>query len=179
MKVITVTGMPGSGKEEFVNIAKELGFSVFRMGDVVRAEVKSRGLELSSENVGNVANEERQKHGLAIWAERTLPLISGDMILIDGIRGDKELEVFQKSLNQDLILIGIHTSPKMRFDRIKSRARSDATMTWEEFQMRDVREIGWGIGNAMALCEHMIINEGTFEEYKDKIRNLLKALKED
>jgi hypothetical protein len=52
-------------------------------------------------------------------------------------------------------------------------------MTWEEFQERDVRELEWGIGNAMALCEHMIINEGTLEEYKDKIRSILKALKED
>jgi dephospho-CoA kinase len=78
-----------------------------------------------------------------------------------------------------MILIGIHTSPKIRFDRIKSRARSDATMTWEEFQKRDEREIGWGIGNAMALCEHMIINEGTLDEFKDKIRNLLKILKEN
>jgi dephospho-CoA kinase len=171
--------MPGSGKEEFVNLAKELGFSVFRMGDVVRKEVKDRGLELTNENVGKVANEERQKHGLGIWAKRTLPLISGDMILIDGIRGDEELEVFKKSLKQDMILIGIHTSPKIRFDRIKSRARSDATMTWEEFQKRDEREIGWGIGNAMALCEHMIINEGTLDEFKDKIRNLLKILKEN
>jgi dephospho-CoA kinase len=171
--------MPGSGKEEFVNIAREKGFSVVRMGDVVRTEVKNRGLELSSENVGRVANEERQKHGLGIWAERTLPLISGDTILIDGIRGDEELEIFKGALNQDLILIGIHTSPKLRFDRIRSRARSDATMTWEEFQERDLRELGWGIGNAMALCEHMIINEGTLEEYKDKIRSILKALKED
>jgi dephospho-CoA kinase len=171
--------MPGSGKEEFVNIARGQGFSVVRMGDVVRTEVKNRNLELSSENVGKVAHEERQKHGLGIWAERTLPLISGDMILIDGIRGDEELEVFKGALNQDLILIGIHTSPKLRFDRIRSRARSDATMTWEEFQKRDLRELGWGIGNAMALCEHMIINEGTLEEYKDKIRSILKALKED
>jgi dephospho-CoA kinase len=89
--------MPGSGKEEFVNIAREQGFSVVRMGDVVREEVKNRGLELSSENVGRVASEERQKHGLGIWAEKILPLITGDMILIDGIRGDEELEVFKEA----------------------------------------------------------------------------------
>lgn len=171
--------MPGSGKEEFVNIAREQEFLVVRMGDVVRAEVKDRGFELTNENVGKVANEERQKHGLGVWAERTLPLITGDMIVIDGIRGDLELEVFRKSLNQDLILIGIHTSQKIRFDRIIKRARSDATMTWEEFQKRDIRELGWGIGNAMALCEHMIINEGTLEEFKENIKGLLKVLKED
>ena len=50
-------------------------------------------------------------------------------------------------------------------------------MTWEEFLERDAREIKWGIESAMALCEHMIVNEGTLEEFRVNIKDLLGRLK--
>jgi dephospho-CoA kinase len=111
LKVMAITGMPGSGKEEFVSAAKEKGAFVLRMGDVVRGYVKEQGLELSDDNVGRVANEERERHGLGIWAERTVPLVKGEEVLIDGIRGDAELEVFRKVFGEDMVTIGIHCSP--------------------------------------------------------------------
>jgi dephospho-CoA kinase len=177
LKVIAVCGMPGSGKEEFVSIAGEEGLSVVRMGDVVRGEVKSRNLELNSQNVGQIANSEREKHGLGIWAQRTLPHIKGEFVLIDGIRGDAEIEVFRKELRENMILVGISASQKTRFQRIKKRARSDVTVTWESFLERDTREVGWGIENAMKQCEHIIVNEGTLEEFRDNIKWLLRKLK--
>lgn len=169
--------MPGSGKEEFVKIAIEEGIKVVRMGDVVRAEVKSIGLELTDGNIGRIASEEREKHGYGIWAERTVPFVKGDAVLIDGIRGDAELEVFKRVFGEDMTVLGIHTSPKIRYERIKKRKRMDATMTWEAFHERDARELGWGIGNAIALCDHMIVNQGSLRQYREEVRNLLKALK--
>ena len=172
-----LTGMPGSGKEEFVKTALKEGFLVVRMGDVVREEVKSRGLEATDDNVGGLASKERQKFGLGVWAERTVPLVEGDVVLIDGIRGDAEIEVFKKAFGDDLVLVGIHTSPKTRYERIKQRNREDTTITWEAFKKRDLRELGWGIGNAIAQCDHVIINEGTLKEFQKDVRILLKTLK--
>ncbi len=174
--MIAVTGMPGSGKEELVTVAIEEGISVVRMGDVIRVEVKNRGLELSDTNVGGIANEEREKHGFGIWAEKTVPLVSGDVVLIDGIRGDTELEVFRRAFGGDIMVVGIHSSPKTRYDRIKSRNRGDATMDWESFCQRDKRELKWGIGYALALSDHILVNEGTLEEFLDKIRELFRTL---
>ncbi len=168
--------MPGSGKEEFVKVALGEGINVVRMGDVVRAEVQKRELELTDANVGKIAHEERKKHGYGIWAERTLPLVKSDVVLIDGIRGDAELEVFKKAFRDDMIVIGVHTSPKTRYERIKSRMREDATMSWEAFCKRDSRELEWGIRNAVALCDLMIINEGSLSEFRENIRNLLRTL---
>ncbi len=36
MRLVVVTGMPGAGKEELLNVAVSLGFPFVRMGDVVR-----------------------------------------------------------------------------------------------------------------------------------------------
>jgi dephospho-CoA kinase len=169
--------MPGSGKEEFVKIASSEGIKVVRMGDVVREEVKSRGLKATDEKVGGYANSEREKYGLGIWAERTVPLVKDDVVLIDGIRGDAEIEAFKKAFGDDLILIGIHTSPKMRYERIKQRNREDATITWDAFKKRELRELRWGIGSAIAQCDHVIINESTLKEFQENVRNLLNVLK--
>ena len=168
--------MPGSGKEEFVSVARKQGITVLRMGDVVREFVEAQDLDLTDEIVGRIANEEREKHGLGIWAERTAPLVTGERVLIDGIRGHAELEAFRKTFGDDIVIIGIHCSPKTRYKRIVQRKRSDATMTWEAFIKRDQRELGWGIGNAIALSDFMIINEGTLEDFKIDIKELLRSL---
>ena len=168
--------MPGSGKEEFVNIAREVGMEIVRMGDVVREFVKGQDMELTDENVGRIATKEREEHGLGIWAERTVPRVSGERVLIDGIRGGAELEVFKKSFGDHIVTVGIHCSPKTRYKRIVERNRRDATMTWEAFQGRDARELGWGIGNAIALSDYMIINEGTLTVFQNSVKELLNEL---
>ncbi len=171
--------MPGSGKEEFVKVAKAQGLNVVRMGDVVREVVKNRNLELSDQNVGQIANSERNIHGMGIWAERTLPHIKGDFIIIDGVRGDAEISVFQSALKGDFVMVGVRSSKEVRFERIKKRARSDAPVSWEEFCERENREISWGIENAMAQCKYIIVNEGSLEEFQERVRVFLKKVKED
>ncbi len=151
--------------------------TVIRMGDVVRSEVTKRGIELTNTNIGKIAESERERHNYGIWAERTVPLINNDNILIDGIRGDAELEVFKSAFGKELKVIGIHASPKIRFQRIIGRNRKDATLTWVAFCQRDLRELKWGIGNAIALCDFMLINESSLEDFQKSAKSLIKTLK--
>src|SRR5437773_942901 len=59
VRVVCLTGMPGCGKEEALAVAQTLGFSVVRMGDVVREEALRRGLPITDATVGGMANAER------------------------------------------------------------------------------------------------------------------------
>ena len=52
MKVKGITGMPGSGKGIVAGVARNLGFQVIRMGDVIREEAQIRDA-----NVGETAIE--------------------------------------------------------------------------------------------------------------------------
>ena len=52
--VIGLAGMPGSGKSIVVDTARELGYDIVVMGDVIRQETLKRGLELTPQNVGKV-----------------------------------------------------------------------------------------------------------------------------
>ena len=66
MKLIVTVGMPGSGKDELVEIARQIGLATLKMGDLVRDETRRRGLQLTNAHVGRIASEERDKHGAGI-----------------------------------------------------------------------------------------------------------------
>lgn len=176
MRVVCVTGMPGCGKEEVLAVAQALGFSIVRMGDVVRAEVLRRGLPISDAAVGGLAHAERQAHGFGIWAERTLPRIRGNHVLVDGLRGRAEVEVFRKAFGDDLIVVAVHASPKTRYERMMRRRRTDDAGSIEAFQARDLRELGWGLGDVIATADVMLVNEGSLEALREAARVALERL---
>src|SRR5947209_15554784 len=76
VKVVCVTGMPGCGKDELLGVARDLGFSIVRMGDVVREEATRRGLPITDEAVGGMAHAERQAYGFGIW--RSAPSLASE-----------------------------------------------------------------------------------------------------
>jgi hypothetical protein len=115
--VFVLTGMPGAGKEEFVKVALNDGYSVIRMGDVVRMEAERRRIVMDDRGVGGFASSERQAHGPGIWAERCLPLKGKGNVVIDGSRSLSEIEVFRSRLGKDVKVVAIHTSPERRFAR--------------------------------------------------------------
>lgn len=108
MKLLVVTGMPGSGKEEFVDVSKQMGFDVVRMGDVVRMEASRRGIPLDDRSVGRFAHSERETQGYDVWAKRTVPFIKEEMTVIDGCRGGAELEVFKMVFGKDVTVVAIY-----------------------------------------------------------------------
>lgn len=174
--VICLTGMPGCGKEEFVRVALERALPVVRMGDIVREEAQRRGIKFSDETVGGMAHEDRVRHGFGIWAERTVPRIREGTTVIDGIRGREELEVFRRAFGEQLRVVAIHASPKIRHDRIRKRSRGDDAVSWEEFQRRDERELGWGLAEVIATADWMIVNDGDLEGMRARCREVLDAI---
>ena len=168
--------MPGCGKEEVLAVAQTVGFSIVRMGDVVREEVRRRGLPISDASVGGLAHAERQAHGFGIWAERTVPRIHGDRVLVDGLRGRAELEVFRGAFGDELTVIAVHASPKTRYERMLRRGRTDDAGTIEAFQARDTRELGWGLGDVIAMADVMLVNESSLEALHEAAKVALERL---
>ncbi|MDD1767266.1 MAG: flagellar hook-basal body complex protein FliE [Methanomassiliicoccales archaeon] len=178
MRVIIVTGMPGAGKEEFVDVSRRMGFDVVRMGDVVRAEASRMNLPSDDRSVGGFAHSERETHGFGIWAERTVRFVNRAMTVIDGCRGEAELQVFKKAFGDGVVLIAIHASPETRYSRLRLRNRTDAPENREQFQERDRRELGWGLGSLIALADRMVVNEGTLDEFRRNAESLLREMSE-
>jgi dephospho-CoA kinase len=179
--IIGVVGLPGSGKTEVAKVAVGLDIPCVRMGDVVWEEVKHRGLEINETNVGIVANELRRKEGLATIARRCIPLIERNgrgkkAVFIDGIRGIAEVEEFRNAFRQRFHLLGMWANQNTRYRRITARGRQDDASGLRVFQEKDRRELSWGLGDALALADHIIVNENTLAELHKKAAKLIKSL---
>jgi dephospho-CoA kinase len=182
MRLVVSVGMPGSGKDELVEVARKLGLATLKMGDLVRDETRRRGLQPTAQNVARIANEDREKHGPGIWAQRALPKLTETRMLVDGCRSDAEVSVFRHNFG-DLYVLGIFASPETRHDRLMHRGRGDDGDDLSAMYDRDRRELKWGIGNALALADGMLVNEGDLDSFRAaarvKLEKALEKLEED
>jgi len=181
MKLIAFVGLPLSGKSTAAKVAEELGIPVVVMGDIVREEVRRRGLELTDENAGKIATELREKEGMDAIAKRCIPIIrekakEKGIVVVDGIRGIAEVERFKKEFGDDFILINIESPIELRFERALKRKRDDDIKTIEELKKRDERELSWNMGEAMKVANFTIENASDIQTFVEKIRDLLNQL---
>ncbi len=178
--LIGLVGMPGSGKSLVVEVAQQRSYSVVTMGDVVREETLKFGLELTPANVGKVMLELRKSHGDGVVAEKCILKIeqqTNKKVLVDGLRSLHEVDVFKKHF-KTFNLVAIHSSPGTRFIRLLRRGRSDDPKNWETFHERDLRELSVGLGNAVAMSENLVVNDGEPADTKAKIDETLRRVEE-
>jgi dephospho-CoA kinase len=178
--VIGLAGMPGSGKSLVVKTAQQDGYAVVVMGNVIREETQKRGLKPTPKNVGKVMLELREKDGNSIIADKCIPKIEQQKnrkVIIDGLRSPSEVDAFKAHFSK-FSLIAVHASPVTRFKRLYRRRRSDDPDGWELFHEREMRELSVGLGNAIAMAEHLIINENERADVKIKVKETLRMIEE-
>jgi dephospho-CoA kinase len=178
--VLGVAGMPGSGKSLVVKVAKENAYDAVVMGDVVRQEAERRSLEPNPENIGKIMLELREKEGKGVIAKRSIPKIEEakkHKVIVDGIRSLEEVEEFKKRFLK-FTLIATCSSPETRFQRLYRRRRSDDAEGWDVFHERDMRELGVGLGNAIAMAEYTVVNEEASEVVKNRVKHVLRRVEE-
>lgn len=170
---ILVVGMPGSGKSILVQVANELKLPVYTMGDVVREETLKNYGQITHDLMVNVSRILRERYGDEIIAIKTIERIPHDqkIVVIDGVRSLKEVDVFKK--HGKTVIIAIHASPQTRFKRLLERRRPGDPSSYGEFLKRDLVELSFGIGDVIALADYMIVNEGSLEETLNKARSVL------
>lgn len=178
--MILITGMSGSGKTTLAGYATEYGYRITTMGDVIRDLARERGLKPTPRNLASMAEGIRKEGGRAAVAEKCIEKLKREgssKVAVDGIRSLDEVEAFRKAFG-DILLLAVYSSPTTRFLRLKKRGRSDDAGDWEFFYQRDLRELGFGVGSAIALADHMIINEGSLEDLNHAFKILMERLDE-
>lgn len=173
--IIAVTGLPGSGKSVVAKIiASELKAPIYVMGDLVRREVLRRGLELSYENVERVANELRREKGDAAVAEllsEELKSVEGPLV-VDGLRSPKEAELL-KSKGWNVVVVAVFSPRRLRAERLRGRGRvGESGDVWKLLEVRDRANISFGVAEAMALADYMIVNVSTLEDLEEEAKRI-------
>ena len=87
----------------------------------------------------------------------------------------KEVHEFKASF-EHFILVAIHASPKTRFIRLRDRKRGDDPLNWTTFLERDNRELTVGLGNVIALADHLLINHGSIPTFTCHVTQVLKEV---
>ena len=167
--------MPGAGKSTIVSKLKEQGYETFSLGDGVRAEAKKQNLEPTSENLGKLMLELREKNGPGAIAEllkNSIQNSTHQIIIIDGIRSIHEINVLKQTGN--VKLLAVNTFSDTRFVFLSERKRSDDPLTKEKFEERDNREIGVGLQEIIDLADESIENDNiTIEQMVDSAIKIL------
>jgi dephospho-CoA kinase len=178
LKIIIITGMPGAGKSLVADEFRNAGYPLIVMGDVIREETRKRGLDANPENTKKVMLDLRKLHGpgaVATYCLEGLCNQDSNIIVIEGCRSIAEVDVFD-DYAEEVAIVCVHASPKVRFSRLQERKREDAPSTWEVFRERDIREISVGLGGVIALSDIMLINEGTLEKIQNSSKELVVKL---
>ncbi|MFB6198644.1 MAG: AAA family ATPase, partial [Halobacteriaceae archaeon] len=148
---------------------------VVTMGDIIREETAARGLD-PSEHHGEVARALRDEEGDDAVARRALPVIKDRLedngtVLVDGIRSDVEVDVFEDEFGDDFTLVSIEAPFEQRLERLDLRGRDNPET--ESLHERDARELGFGMGDAMHRADISIVNDGSLSSFRERFKSLL------
>ncbi len=176
-KLILITGMSGSGKTTLANHFRNGGIASVTMGDVIRGLAREKGLPPTPENLGRLATGIREEGGddaVAKLCVAKIDKMPDDIILVDGIRSIREVEVFSKEF--EVALVVVFAAQKTRYARLMARGRSDDPHDMATFKARDDRELSFSLGHAIALADYTILNEGSLKDLEKEFETLRASL---
>ena len=176
MVTLIIVGMPGAGQDVLVQAALELGFGKISMGDTVRHHAKLAGIGSGDMSIGGFASSERELHGPAVWAERTLAMMPPGNVIIDGSRSIAEIARFREALGMGLKVIAVTAPRDVRFQRLMQRGRQDDPSSIGDFERRDARELSWGLGEAIGSADLTLENAADVGTFRGKCRTVLQSI---
>lgn len=177
-KVIAIVGMCGSGKSIATEILEKQGWNKVYFGGLVYEKMKEEGIEITPESQKEYREKIRKEHGMAAVAKLLLPKIKECMTqkdtVLDGLYSWDEYKLLEKEL-KNFFTIAIVTDKKIRYNRLE--VRPDRPFNNEEAKRRDLTEIE-NIAKAppIAYADYYIFNNGTIEDYKERLEEILKDI---
>ncbi|MFB3895466.1 MAG: AAA family ATPase [bacterium] len=180
--IIGLVGTMGAGKGVCAEYLGKKGFEYHSLSDEIRFELKARKLPETRESLTSVGNELRTRFGPAVLAQRVLnKIIPGQDYVIDSIRNPDEVKKLKS--RPEFVLIKIDAPAQIRFDRIRSRARTGDVQTLAQFLVQEKAESESTNPNKQqlhatsAMAQYTLINDSTVEAFYKKIDSLLNKLK--
>jgi len=204
VKIIGFVGLPGSGKGEASQIARQHGLAVVVMGDVIRQEAARQGLKPTDQNLGNIGNALRAAEGPEAVAKRTLEMAKAtgkDVVVVDGLRSQEEADFFRVHADE-FHLVEVCAPAQARLKWLAARGRPDDpgkstakdardtdtdakiisscrepdSFAAAALEQRECREMGWGMCEAMKIADLKLRNDGSLDNFRKNVKKLLDLL---
>jgi len=146
--LILIVGLPGSGKSYAADIIKEhFHAKALKTGDVIRGEIKRRGLPYTPENDTKMRLwfHIGREHLIVERLWENMKNHEG-IVVIDGLRSPKELAMLKKLYKSRIFIIQIKSSFKVRVKREMKRGRFGKQGSLKYLKERDKSELGKLVG---------------------------------
>jgi dephospho-CoA kinase len=171
MKIFIIVGMPAAGKNIARIYAGSRDMVYYSTGDIVRAEVKARGLEVDAATTSEVSDELRGEDGLGVTrlALEEILKTGADVGFLEGMRSWQEIELIREKT--DGVVVAVLTPRGLRLERVCSRGRDDDSPLG--FNERDQREIAYGTAIPIALADAYILNTGTMDDAMEQLEAIV------
>lgn len=181
--VIGLVGEKGSGKQTFVNfiklIRKDLNIRQVRFSDILAETLLIWDIPISRANLQKLSLIMEGGFGKSSLANAAKFNIADDpsqVIILDGIRRKAELELIRKFKNN--LLIYISAKGNLRYERLRKRSEKvgETGLTSEQFKAEEKSKAEAEIPNLGKKADLKIDNNGTLEQFANKITQLAKKL---
>jgi dCMP deaminase len=177
--ILGISGPNGAGKGEVVAYLAERSFYPLSLSDVLRDELRRRGLEETRERMIEAGRAMRAAGGPGALAERLAAALLPDRnYVIDSIRHPAEVEVLRRA-TPTFRLLWVEAGPETRLARMRSRGRTGDPTTPSELEALDARELGstdlaaQQLRSVRDLADFVLHNDGDLAMLHAELRRIL------
>ena len=177
-KLLAIVGMSGAGKSVATTYLEDQGYKKIYFGGVIYDKMKEAGIEITPNSQKEFRENLRKDHGMGVVAKILLPKIEeaysrGDTVL-DGLYSWDEYLILKEKF-KDLKVICISTDKEIRYNRVE--ARPDRPFNREDIIKRDISEIeNSAKGGPIAFADYYILNNGSLNEFYERLEEILKSI---
>lgn len=178
-KIVAIVGMCGSGKSVSTDILENMGWTKIYFGGITYKKMAEEGIERTPDSERIFRENLRKKYGPECYAKLLLPEIKeaykNNNVVLDGLYSWYEYKYLKESLGDKLKLICIVADKHIRYERISKRV--ERPFSKEKAIERDLSEIeNLYKGGPIAYADYYLFNNGTLEDYKKRLEDILKEI---
>ena len=182
--IIGVVGENGAGKDTFTTFfratAAPLAVSRVRFSDVLYDTLKLWRIESSRTNLQNLAiiiDQQFGKGSVTSATEDRIKRQKGDIVVVEGIRWKQDVPMLRAFPNS--VIVYITAKPEIRFERMKKRGdkTGESKITHEQFGREEKALTELEIPKIGKSADFKIDNDGSLDEFRQKVENLFTQLK--
>ncbi|HXK21673.1 MAG TPA: deaminase [Myxococcota bacterium] len=177
--ILGLAGRNGAGKGEVVRYLEARSFRAFSLSDVIREELRARGIEETRERMIETGTAIRARFGPGGLALRLIDRLAPDLnAVVDSIRHPAEVEVLRQR-SKSFRLIWVDAPEAVRLERLRARGRGGDPTSLEDLRRLEARELGSDDPAAQQLlavrelADFTIENDGSLESLHERVQEVL------
>ena len=188
-KIIGIAGTNGSGKDTVGQmLAEKHGWLFVSVSDILRDDLRKRGLLVERESLRNLSAHWRHKNGLGVLIDKAVTKFKKHKnqhsgLVISSLRNPGEVDRVHELGGQ---VLWVDADPKIRYKRISSDAHargrhSEDSITFKQFLAEEKSEMDHGgretslhMSGVKAKADFLLQNNGNdIEAFKDAAEKAL------